>query len=577
MNKFIRIGIMAIIVFSGCKNSGNHQYLPVLIEAEQLAETDPDSTHLLLLSIENPEELSEPNFAKWCLISGEIYNERTDDGKTFLPSLYFEQANRYYKRYGTNKQKAFIRLYLGRSYQKTGEYDQAMHIFTEALKNAEAWKEYNAAGMICRYMGDIYQIQYLSDKSKEKYKESIHYFNLANNLKRIAYTNTELGFEYFCDEKDEEALNYLYQADSIADILQDSALIGDISYYLGLIHIELGEYIIAEQNLLKALRFVRTKKDSSVIYFAFSDIPIAKGNYIEARDILNSKINDQTKYGISYQFYLIEKGEQNFKQALNYLEKHQEVSDSIQTKQKKMHTLEIEQKYNLEHAENVKNRALISSQRNYIVAFITSSLTLLLILILQFVMRKKNRIISQQQQNINKSDLVIKIISGKLAHEKKIQKELEEALEKSNQENAQILAEQTQQIEQLKIDSFHVKHEKLKYLSVIGKKILKITEKVTPGGKEFTAADWQALKELLLETYPSLNTLLWNRSTPLTDTEIRQCMITFFNLGAKGEAIIMNIMPDSIYKQRTRLRQKLFLEEGESIFEFLKAYCIEHE
>lgn len=577
MNKLILTGIVATILLTGCINSVKYQYLPVLNNAEQLIETNPDSAYLLLKTIEHPEELSEHDFAKWCMISGKIFNHRTDHGKMYLPSLFFEKANRFYKQYGTTEQQAFIRLYLGYSYQKAGEYDQAMQIYTEILKDAKEWKEYNVAGMVCSYMGDLYLLQFLSPKSREKYKEAIHYFDLGGNQRTKATILVDLGFDYLSDEQAIEGLKYIQQADSIAHMIQDSSLIRYIYYYSGLAYNELNNFSAAEQNLSKALQFTQTKTDLVITYYALNSVYITSGDFQRARKALELGMNTQTKYGVFYQLYLIEKNEQNFIQALNYLEQYQDALDSIQTEQKKMHTFEIEQKYNLEHAENVKNKAQISAQRNYIVALIATTLAFLVLLIHQVLLRRKNRIISQQQASIKSSDQVIAKISDQLAQEKEAQQELEKALEKSNKEHEKAIIEHQQRIRQLKKDSFHVKQERLKYLSDIGKKIMRITEKVKPGGKEFSTADWQALKVTLLEAYPTLNGLIFERSTALTDTEIRQSMLTFFNLGAKGEAIIMNVMPDSVYKQRTRLRQKLFLEEGAGLFEFFKTYCIEHE
>jgi len=577
MNKLILTGIVATLLFTGCINSVKYQYLPVLNNAEQLIETNPDSAHQLLKSIEHPEELSEHDFAKWCMISGKIYNGRTDIGKTFLPSLYFERASKYFQLYGTTEQRAFIRLYLGRSYQKTAEYDQAMQIYTETLKDAEEWQEYNAAGTICSYMGDLYRHQFLFDKSKEKYKEAIHYFDLGGNQRTQAIVLVDLGYVYSYVEKSETGLEYFKEADSIAHLIDDSTVMRYIYYYSGLVHDELNNFSEALQNYEKALQLSRTKTDSILPYYAISYSYIVAEDFQKAREILDLGKNNLTKDGILHQLYLIEKGENNFKEALNYLEQYQDALDSIQVEQKKMHTFEIEQKYNLEHAENVKNKAQISAQRNYIVALIATTLAFLVLLIHQVLLRRKNRIISQQQASIKSSDQVIAKISDQLVQEKEAQQELEKALEKSNKEHEEAIIEHQQRIRQLKKDSFHVKQERLKYLSDIGKKIMKITEKVKPGGKEFSTADWQALKVTLLEAYPTLNGLIFERSTALTDTEIRQSMLTFFNLGAKGEAIIMNVMPDSVYKQRTRLRQKLFLEEGAGLFEFFKTYCIEHE
>jgi len=573
MLNVIEVGLIAILLLSGCMDSANHPSLPVLIEAGRLAESNPDSAHLLLQTIQNPEQLSEHDFAEWSLISGEIFNRRTDNEKTFLPSLFFERANRFYKQFGSTKQKALIRLHLGRSYQKTGEYDYAMHIFTEVLKDAENWNEYYAAGMICSYMGDIYQTQHLSDKCKEKYNESIYYHTLANNPKSIAYAYAELGFEYLYNEEPEEGLSYILKADSIASLVQDPVQIGKICYYLGVAYSELKKFTDAKQSFVKAFQFAHTKADSIDIYYALSDVHIAAGDFEEARNVLKSELSNYLKDGILRQHYLIEKGKQNFKQALEYLEQYQQTLDSIQTEQKKMHTLEIEQKYNLEHADNLKNKAQLSSQRNLMIALVAIALTFLILFISQLIVRRKNRVIMEQKDALNKADTHITNIS-KLLHE---EKENLQKSEKENRENSATLITHQKRIEKLQKRSFEAKLEMIRNLSPIGKKIIKSVEKVILGGKALSSAEWNTLNELILTSFPSLIDLFNKLPSKLTDAEYRHCLLAFFDLDAKGESTIMNIKPDSVYKQRTRTRSKLQLDDGVNLFEFFKTYCIEHE
>lgn len=573
MLNVIEVGLITILLLSGCTNSTNHTCLPVLTEAERLAETNPDSAHLLLQTIQYPEQLSEHDFAAWCLLSEKIYNRGTDDEKPHLPSLFLERANQYYKRHGTTEQQAFIQLYLGCSYHITGEYDRAMHIFTEALKDAKSWKEYDIAGMICSYMGDVYQTQYLSDKCKEKYNESLHYFTLTDNQKSIAYAYAQLGFEYLYNEEPEEGIHYVLKADSIASLLLDSILITRVCYYLGVAYNEINNFLLAEKSLLKALQFAQRKSDSTIIYYALSDAYIEAVDYGKAYEVLDLSTSNLTKDGVLRQYYLIEKKKQNFKQALQYLEQYQQALDSIQTEQKKMHTLEIEQKYNHEHADNLKNKAQLSSQRYYIIAFVATTLAFLILFIHQVMLRRKNRIIMEQKESLNKADLRIAAIFKQLQEEKEnLQKS-----EKENRENSATLIAHQKRIEKLQIKSFLAKLEMIRNLSPIGKKIIKSVEKVILSGKALSSSEWSTLNELILNSFPSLKNLFNNPPINLTEAEYHHCLLAFFDLDAKGESTIMDIKPDSVYKQRTRTRSKLQLNDGANLFEFFKAYCIEHE
>ena len=560
------------------QNQSDHNYSIILIQADTLSAADPDSANVLLQSIEHPEKMKDADFAYWCLIAGKIFVWRTDAGKTFLSALFYERASKYYMRHGTTEEKSYIRLYWGRAYYETAEYNKAIQIYAEALKDAETWKDYNAAGMICSYMGDIYQTQYLTDKCKEKYNEALYYFKLANNQKRVVYAYSQLGFEYLYDEKPKEGLSYLLIADSIANLIQDSISIGNISYYLGVAYSELKEYTVAEEKFLKSLQFVYTKTDLTLVYYAITDIYIATGDYRKARKALILGTNDQTKNGVLHKQCFIEKGEQNFKQALDYLEQYQKALDSIRTEQKKMRVHEIEQQYKLEYVDNLKNKALIKAQRNSIMLFIVLTGFLFTVFLYQQMYKQKNKVIAKQREELSKLDGAIEHITMQLQQEKEDMEKARLIFQNTNQEHEILLSDQQIRIKRLREELFNTRLEKITQVAHIGKKIRKITKKVTPHNNySLSNNEWETLSTLFRTTFPALESLIRRPDNPFTESEIRSCLLAFFNLEAKQESFILNIAPYSVYKQRTRLRQTLHLEEGSDLFEFFKTYCMEQE
>ena len=572
-SRFYFLGILLILY--SCQQQ--HSQSGLLKEADLLAETAPDSAYAILQNIEQPEEMNNRDFAHWCLISGKIFNHRTDDGKIFLPALYYERACKYYLKHGTPEEKSFIRLYLGRAYQETAEYNQAMQIYTEALYDAIKWQEYNAAGMLCCYIGDIYHIQYYTEKSREKYHEAIEFFKLAGNQRAIALTLSDIGFEYVMDESPAIGLPYMLQADSIAGLLQDSSIIINISCNIGTTYIELENISSAKVHLLKALQHAQTKKDSVIIYLVLSNIHIETGDYEKAYEVLELGTDSWTMDGVHYQHYLIEEGKGNYEQALQHLKAYQQAIDSTQMEQNKMRTLEIEQKYKLELADNQKNKAMIRAQRNSILLLAALIMLLFTIILYQLMRRNKNKIIAQQREDLSKVDGTIAHISMQLQHEKQNLEKAQLSLQKINESFDVNLSDLQKRIEVLRKELFNTRLEKITQVAAIGKKIRRITEKIAPGEKTLTPGEWKTLSSLFRTTFPALEPLVWNPGSPFTEAEMRSCLLAFFNLEAKQESRILNIEPYSVYKQRTRLRQTLQLGEGAGLFEFLKAFCMEHE
>ena len=91
-------------------------------QAEDVMLTNPEEARELLDSIVSPEDLSNNQQARWCLLSSRLSDQQ------ILPLPYSDQlvrAKKWYASYGTKKQEAEIGLYLGRAYVKDQSYENA--------------------------------------------------------------------------------------------------------------------------------------------------------------------------------------------------------------------------------------------------------------------------------------------------------------------------------------------------------------------------------------------------------------------------------------------------------------------
>lgn len=115
-----------------------------------------DSASVLLNSIQAPDELTDKDFAHWCMLCGKV----TDEAATgLLPIYQWQRAQQWFTEHGTAEEQAQIDLYLGRAYVEDGEYDKAMQIYADALQLAKEHQAYNVAGYICAYMADLYGLE----------------------------------------------------------------------------------------------------------------------------------------------------------------------------------------------------------------------------------------------------------------------------------------------------------------------------------------------------------------------------------------------------------------------------------
>jgi len=84
-----------------------------------------------------------------------------------------------------------------------------------------------------------------------------------------------------------------------------------------------------------------------------------------------------------------------------------------------------------------------------------------------------------------------------------------------------------------------------------------------------TEADWEKFKSFFEELYPGFFLNLREKVSDITIAELRMAALTRLKLPTNHIASILGISPNSVYKTRQRLRQRLQLEGDDSIEEFI--------
>lgn len=88
-----------------------------------------------------------------------LYARSADKAGKEMPYVsQLKIAFNYYKNKKQLPEAAEAGLYLGRSHVVDKEYTQAMQVYTDALQITLDIKDYNRAGYICSYMGDLYEV-----------------------------------------------------------------------------------------------------------------------------------------------------------------------------------------------------------------------------------------------------------------------------------------------------------------------------------------------------------------------------------------------------------------------------------
>lgn len=551
--------IVIIFILIGC----NKHYSPsekLLDEVEKIIEISPDSASRIIKSIPSPEELDIKSFARWCMLSGKITDKLFD---TLLLTDQFEKAYSWYSTYGSPCEQIQILIYLGRSNATDGDYDKAMSIYTDALDIAKKNKLYNLSGYIYSYMGDLYVEKYMHTKAIDKYKIAAQYFNEANNKDSYACALRDLGREYACTDSINIALKSLLKADSISTYSINQNVKASIANTLGNIYAMQKNYIKAKQYLRKALFYGKNKTPNLL---ALADLYISTDSINKAKEILKETAEyDATyTYSIKYLYYQIYKSEENYKEALTYLEEYTDLIDSILYSDNQSKILNIETKYNhLKMKQDVNKLKL--KQQSYIFATIICFLILLLVIIGYLLYRKKvKEKIHKQQTELNKMKIELLNLSIKLETKRNHSNTFKE----SDENYLKIQKEM-----EILLTNYKKLQNKILLDSPLYKKLLDLTNQHIPRNNKalITKEQWELITNEITSIYPTFYDYLYNLCPQLSEQDFQYCCFYMYGFDTNAEAKLLNIAPNSVRTKHLRLRQKLniTLSANTSLYDYL--------
>ena len=558
----ILISLLSTLSFIGCRDESDAIYL--IDRAESLLKSDPDSSHILLDSIAVPDNLSDKLLARWCMLSGKV----ADTLYTDLP--YVQQllrAQAYYKSHGTKQEQAKIGLYLGRSYVEDKENEKAMKVYLQALDIALRSEDYNQAGYICSYMGDLYDFEGNYLLGKDKYKEAESYFRKAGNMRSSAFALRDVGRMYAFSDSLDIALIFLLKADTIIVEVGDSSDIGTIYNGIGNIYNMLGNKELAKLYLWKNVNM--SDFDDAPSYRTLAGIYIEEGDFKNARICLEKasvpRFNDKTRFSVLYGYSLLEKAEGNWEKAWFYLDEYNSASDSILTIRNRENIIKIEKEY--EHLKiSLENMRLKSDKQKYFIYWVISvSILLILLWVFQIrIDRKNKRLLKQEIDLSNKSNELFRLrdnLRNKQDRLEALSIQLSEKNEKLNEldsrEKLEKEYEQIKKEEETLVLRIAERRKDLFLSSAIAKKVIKLSQKVVPGATKspLSEKDWQNIITQVNEVYPFLADRL--AAFNLSAAELRYCYLSLLGLDSIGESILLHIQPDSVNKRRQRVRQRL--------------------
>ena len=272
---------------------------------------------------------------------------------------------------------------LANVYKTQKEYDKALELYSKQinlLKNTQNYQlalAYQNVGVLYINMKDYKNAKISSYKAEKIFKRTG--FKLG-----LIYAYNNLSHAYLIEGTMDSAMVYANKSIRLSAELNEKRNYGYASLLLGRIYLKKGETAFAGYHLKKAIKYSQECQD------------------METEKIATRKLGD------------IYKDKGNYKEALNLIERHYKLADSLQSQEniRKLTQLELGYEFDREkqhiELENAREKAMLTVElknqrliRNFL---ITSSILLLCIIGIIFYAflqnRKTNKLLNQQKNEI---------------------------------------------------------------------------------------------------------------------------------------------------------------------------------
>lgn len=565
MKSFIYILLTSLtFLVVGCQNESEE--IRLINQAERLFDAYPDSVITTLDSIPLPEEMSPRLVARWCM----LYARAADKIEDEMPyTNQLEIALKYYQKKKMREEEAEIGLYLGRSYVEDKEYEKAMRAYSDALEVALAIKDYNRAGYICSYMGDLYEVDLRYILAAEKYKESGKYFHLANNATSYVRAFVNEAHSYSIADSSYLALASLKQAEMVMDSLNVEEVRSYVYNGLSNIYNNLGDYDLAEYYILRCIEL--DPEEIASDYLVLTDISLKCMDmekaeyYLKKANIFTN--NELVLPTIVYYNYKIKKEQGDFEIALSFHEQYVAIEDSLINVGKSVDIYDADQKYERLKLHNENIELVLKNQKSYIFILLLLFSIALFVIFYLMTLRHKNRSLLKQQEEINN-------LNQNIYHLSVVLRGKEERL-KSQENSLHLAEEELVSFENIKKEVEDLRHRlinlrEIKILdSDLAQKIKRMSQTVWSKASQAVIDEkmWIDIEVLMVEVYPDIVKAL--RDADLSFSEMHLCFLTLFKLDTKAMSTLLNIIPTSVDKTRLRVRKKLHWEGKQDFYESL--------
>lgn len=537
--------ILILIAFSSCGKQYTSNKL--ILDAEKLMASNPDSALAILSSIPHPEKLSQADYAAWCLhythAQYKCYDPIDSDSLINIALKYYEGSK-------LNKYSGTAFYLSGCIAELLNDNNKALVAYKNAIELLQNTEEYNTLGLAALNIGYVYQNERLMYKAKPYFHQALDCFQKSGNKKYLMFAYQQISQLY---------LKLSYPMDSVLyysdKTIQLAGSMNESNTYYSNTAFQ-GELLVdknpreATNKLLSGYKNIRQNRTFYATYLAYTYTLLNKSDSVafyikvaetEKKDKSTCKLLNKSKV-------YVDLNNKQYKNAYEHLMIAYLYNDSIQSEkfQSQLYYIDKQFDYTAKERENAQLKIL---NRNRVIAIgilIIGILTVLLAFLLATIRSRKKQAVHKMEQQ-------------KLLYElekRQIEVESKKALLLSKLKQKIDITLQIMRFEQNGAKTFEKEH----LMDIINKHVM--------------------LKEWEWSYYISeTDSILGNKLTEMQDTyqelmPFDMIVIVLISLGidVPDSCNLLNMTKNTMYIRRKRIKKRLGIDPEADLVKWLNDY-----
>lgn len=400
----------------------------MILKAEILLNSSPNSAFQILSEISHPEKLSKADYAAWCLYSTHV---RYKLHKEIKSDSLIQISIDYYKNSELKKQSGTAYYLLGCIDRKLNKNKDAL----EALKMAEELlsltDETKLKGLVEFNLGYVCKQDELYQHSLDYFNKSLAYFRLSDAKNYQAYAYREIADMYLQLNRPFDSVMYFS-----GQALRLSKEAGDSSNYYSILCRQ-GELLYdkeparAKEYILKGWRFYPEQRFYYAAFLAYTYSKLQKSDsaryYLNIAFAYNKQSNSKNIKYLTAGYLAKNRGD--YKSAFENIERAYLIRDSVFQTRIKDQLYRIDTQFDLTLKDEKITVLKIATQRHWIIITLLTIAVLVVLVAFLFIWaeHKRKQILHAQEkqqmefdaqlrnlENLQKKELLLSRLQNRL-------------------------------------------------------------------------------------------------------------------------------------------------------------------